>query len=146
MTEAAALCLLDDGRDLLHPFGGLLRQIRLQSADLAIQPQAVAALSAQGLSAAQIVAPGGEAGTIFRRHGHYVSLQGDNLLFIIRPTAGRKRWMSRWRPSRRWRLPGWGCGSPQALAPVRRKRFFLKKEATCYFTLQEREGFLPWLG
>jgi hypothetical protein len=59
--------------------------IRLQSADLAIQQQAVAALSAQGLTVAQMVAPGvapgGEAGTIFRRRGRYVSLQGDNALF-----------------------------------------------------------------
>ncbi len=59
--------------------------IRLQAADSGIQAQASAALAAHGLSVSDLVppgtAPGGEAGTIFRRHGRYVSLQGDNPLF-----------------------------------------------------------------
>jgi len=60
-------------------------QIRLQSVDAEAQSQGVEALAKQGLVASQIVplgtAPGGEAGTIFRRHGRYLSLQGDNPLF-----------------------------------------------------------------
>lgn len=64
---------------------GAGRQIRLQPADAEAQSQGVAALSQHGLVASQVVplgtAPGGEAGTIFRRHGRYLSLQGDNPLF-----------------------------------------------------------------
>jgi hypothetical protein len=64
---------------------GASPHIRLQSADLAIQQTAVQALAAQGLTPAELVPPGtppgGEAGTIFRLHGRYVSLQGDNSLF-----------------------------------------------------------------
>jgi hypothetical protein len=64
---------------------GAGRQIRLQSVDAEAQSQGVEALAKQGLVASQIVplgtAPGGEAGTIFRRHGRYLSLQGDNPLF-----------------------------------------------------------------
>jgi hypothetical protein len=64
---------------------GAGRQIRLQSADTDTQFLGVSALAAQGLTATQIVppgtAPGGEAGTIFHRHGRYLSLQGDNPLF-----------------------------------------------------------------
>jgi hypothetical protein len=61
---------------------GAGRQIRLQPVDAEAQSQGVAALAEQGLVASQIVppgtAPGGEAGTIFHRHGRYLSLQGDN--------------------------------------------------------------------
>jgi hypothetical protein len=64
---------------------GAGRQIRLQSADAEAQFLGVAALAEQKLIASQLVppgtAPGGEAGTIFRRHGRYLSLQGDNPLF-----------------------------------------------------------------
>jgi hypothetical protein len=64
---------------------GAGRQIRLQPADAEAQSQGMAALAEQGLVASQIVplgtAPGGEAGTIFHRHGRYLSLQGDNPLF-----------------------------------------------------------------
>jgi hypothetical protein len=64
---------------------GAGRQIRLQSADAEAQSLGTSALAGQGLSADQIVppgtAPGGEAGTIFHRHGRYLSLQGDNSLF-----------------------------------------------------------------
>jgi hypothetical protein len=64
---------------------GAGRQIRLQSADADAQSLGTSALSGQGLTASQIVppgtAPGGEAGTIFHRHGRYLSLQGDNPLF-----------------------------------------------------------------
>jgi hypothetical protein len=64
---------------------GAGEKIRLQAADLAIQQQAEQALAGQGLRVAQRVPPGvapnGEAGIIFRRHGRYVSLQGDNALF-----------------------------------------------------------------
>jgi hypothetical protein len=64
---------------------GAGRQIRLQSADADAQSLGTSALAGQGLTASQIVppgtAPGGEAGTIFHRHGRYLSLQGDNSLF-----------------------------------------------------------------
>jgi hypothetical protein len=64
---------------------GAGRQIRLQSADADAQSLGTSALARLGLTATQIVppgtAPGGEAGTIFRRHGRYLSLQGDNPLF-----------------------------------------------------------------
>jgi hypothetical protein len=64
---------------------GAGRQIRLQSADADAQSLGISALAGQGLTATQIVppgtAPGGEAGTIFHRHGRYLSLQGDNPLF-----------------------------------------------------------------
>jgi hypothetical protein len=64
---------------------GAGRQIRLQSADADAQSLGISALAGQGLTASQIVppgtAPGGEAGTIFRRHGRYISLIGDNPLF-----------------------------------------------------------------
>jgi hypothetical protein len=64
---------------------GAGRQIRLQAADVEAQSVGVAALVEKGLTASQIVppgkAPGGEAGTIFNRHGRYLSLQGDNALF-----------------------------------------------------------------
>jgi hypothetical protein len=79
---------LDRGAALWVHFGaniGAGPHIRLQSGDLAAQQMGVAALAAQGLSPTQIVppgvAPGGEAGTIFRRNGRYLSLQGDNPLF-----------------------------------------------------------------
>jgi hypothetical protein len=79
---------LDRSAALWVHFGaniGASQHIRLQSGDLAAQSFGIAALSGQGLSATQIVppgvAPGGEAGTIFRRHGRYLSLQGDNPLF-----------------------------------------------------------------
>jgi len=79
--------LVTQAKICLH-FGaniGAGRQIRLQPADAEAQSQGVAALAEQGLVASQIVplgtAPGGEAGTIFRRHGRYLSLQGDNPLF-----------------------------------------------------------------
>jgi hypothetical protein len=64
---------------------GAGRQIRLQSADADAQSLGISALAGQGLTASQIVAPGtapgGEAGTIFHRHGRYLSLIGDNPLF-----------------------------------------------------------------
>jgi hypothetical protein len=64
---------------------GAGQQIRLQSADADAQSLGVSALAAQGLAATQLVPPGtepgGEAGTIFRRHGRYLSLQGNNPLF-----------------------------------------------------------------
>jgi hypothetical protein len=64
---------------------GAGRQIRLQSADAGAQSLGTSALAGQGLTASQLVppgiAPGGEAGTIFHRHGRYLSLQGDNPLF-----------------------------------------------------------------
>jgi hypothetical protein len=64
---------------------GAGRQIRLQSADADAQSLGTSALAGQRLTASQIVppgtAPGGEAGTIFHRHGRYLSLQGDNPLF-----------------------------------------------------------------
>jgi hypothetical protein len=79
--------LVTQARLWLH-FGaniGAGRQIRLQSADAEAQSLGTSALAGQGLTASQIVspgkAPGGEAGTIFNRHGRYLSLQGDNPLF-----------------------------------------------------------------
>jgi hypothetical protein len=64
---------------------GAGRQIRLQSVDADAQSLGTTALAAQGLTASQVVppgtAPGGEASTIFHRHGRYLSLQGDNALF-----------------------------------------------------------------
>jgi hypothetical protein len=64
---------------------GAGQQIRLQSADADAQSLGVTALAGQRLTASQIVPPGtapaGEAGTIFHRHGRYLSLQGDNPLF-----------------------------------------------------------------
>lgn len=64
---------------------GAGRQIRLQSVDAEAQSLGTAALAEQGLAPSQIVPPGtepgGEAGTIFHRHGRYLSLQGDNPLF-----------------------------------------------------------------
>jgi hypothetical protein len=64
---------------------GAGRQIRLQSSDADAQSLGTAALAEQGLAPSQIVPPGtapaGEAGTIFHRHGRYLSLQGDNPLF-----------------------------------------------------------------
>lgn len=79
--------LVEQAKLWLH-FGaniGAGRQIRLQPVDTEAQTLGVAALAEQGLSASQIVpigtAPGGEAGTIFHRHGRYLSLQGDNPLF-----------------------------------------------------------------
>jgi hypothetical protein len=59
--------------------------IRLQASGNGIQGKASAALMARGLMITERVPPGtepgGEAGTIFRKGGRYVSLQGDNELF-----------------------------------------------------------------
>jgi hypothetical protein len=64
---------------------GAGQQIRLQSGDADAQSLGIAALAGRGLTASQLVPPGtppaGEAGTIFHRHGRYLSLQGDNPLF-----------------------------------------------------------------